>query len=966
MDFSFTQRKNYRIYFEYTILFFFLALCIFGSYLLLGHTYLWTKDVLNQHLPLLEQYRAALLNWLHHPTTINQWSWQMGLGSDTFAVYSYYSIGDIFAYLALLFPASKITTAFAVISILRMYCVGLSFVFFTQHFRFRNSTVLIGTTTYLVNSFLLYAAIAQPFFTTPFIIFPLLVVAIERVLQEKSFWPLTIVFTWMLISNYYLAFILAFGALIYLILRVVIHYRRSLNYPLVILKLALASLTSLLLSAVMWIPELIAVANSTRIGATFANGLKTYPLYYYLFLPKQLINGGQWSFMFWSALGVVSIGFIAIIYIWMSTRNYPLIAISLWLSVIMLLIPAVGACLNGMMAASNRWTMLIYLPISMAVCILVEQVPKLSRTMMNRLTLATAIYLVILIATFIFQGENDILIPIAFLLISLMGIWAINLQLNAYAIPALVGIVALNAGLNASFAALPYNGDFASAMLTRGEYQQMVKQRYGGLDRGLPQSYFYRVSTISQNQIIADKLIDNDLTSGLHNIDSYYSLQNRYLGQFNNSLQNNQAEANIPIRQADDRSILNHFFGVKYLFVQSDGKNAKKIPAGYVLDQQTKPIYNYDVDQPADAQSKKDLTPIQTNRYRSSYNFPLMYWQDTYISPRRYQQLSPTEKERALAAGVLVNGNSQLTKEMTPAVIHHQVHRIKTKLVSNHFHEVDPQKLKYTDSTEKYHLVLELSSAQRAQLKGSELHLDFSNIKFTPFTMKEQIKYEQKHLKQMATNPGSIINHRGTKYQYWRYHILNGSPDISFKINVGSRYGTETIQQDRQSTLSFFKLIHRTTLNLGYYRGDLPQRLSLQPTKLGTYSLKYQLVAEPIDDNYRSQVRQLQSHGLNNIKWRNNQLSGTITTPRPGILTSSIPYSNGWHATVDGHSTSIIRTNQAFVGLKLASGPHRIKLTYQTPGLLTGAKISLIGLLWTIVIGILSVVLHHRVRKTTE
>lgn len=966
MNFSFSNQVRKKDYLYYSLLFIFLACCIFGSYLVLGHTFLWTKDVLNQHLPLLAEYRRAVIDWFHHPTTINQWSWKMGLGTDTFSVFSYYNIGDLFAYLSLLFPAAKITTAFSVISVVRMYCVGLAFVYFCQHFNFRPATVMIGTCTYLVNAFLLYACIAQPFFTTPFIIFPLLVVQIERVLQGGHAWPLTLVFTWMLISNYYLAFILAVGALAFLVIRVLTHYRSSLNYPLTIAKLALATVTSLLVSAIMWIPELLAVMNSTRVGATFANGLKTYPLYYYLFLPKQLINGGQWSFMFWTALGIVSIGFIAIVYVYLHARQYPLLMISLGISLIMLLIPAVGATLNGMMAASNRWTLLIYLPLAMTVCILVEQAPTLDRATMNRLTVATLIYLVILIVTFIFQGDNDILLPIAFLLLSLMGLWAVNLQLSRYALPALVTLVVLNAGTNAIFSSLPYNGDFSSAMLSRGEYRQLTRQRYAGLDKGLPKSYFYRVSTISQNQIIANKLLDNDLTSSLYNIDSYYSLQNRYLGQFNDSLQNNQTTANIPIRQADDRSVLNHFYGAKYLFVQSDGLNAEKIPAGYHLDQQTDPIYNYDKGQPSTAKSKQDLIPIQTNRYRTADNFPLLYWQNTHISPHRYRSFSPTEKERALASGVVVNGSQKATRQMHAAKAKQLVVPIKTQLVSNRFNQVNPHNLKYTDSTEKYHLQLKLSADQRRTLAGSELHLEFAKIKFTPFTMKEQIKYEQQHLKQMATNPGSVVNLRGSKYQYWRYHVLNGAPDLSYKINVGSRYGTETIQQYRQSTLSFFKLIRHTTLNLGYYRGSLPQQLSFMPTKLGTYHLYYRLVAERLDDSYYQQVHELQAHALTNLHFATNAVSGNITTTQPGILTSSIPYSKGWSARIDGHRATVLRTNQAFVGLRLPAGRHHVQLTYQTPGLKLGALISLIGLAWSLLVVLIILLIGSRKEKDNQ
>lgn len=956
MDFSFKKRPVKRLYSEYTILFIFLALCIFGTYLVTGHTFILSKDALNQHLPLLAKYREALISFVHHPR-LNFWSWQMGLGSDTFQVYSYYTIGDVFSYLALLFPAAKITLAYQVINIIRMYCVGLAFVYFAQHFKFRNSVILMGATTYLVNSFLLYACIAQPFFTTPFIIFPLIVVQIERILQEGSPWPLVGAFTWMLVSNYYLAYVLGIGSFLYLVLRVGTHYRRTLNYGKTFLKLAFATITSVLLSAVLLVPEIIAVTNSTRTGSLFANGLKTYPLYYYLFLPKSLINGGQWYFMFWSALGIISIGFIALIYIYSRPRKYPLLTISLGLALIMLLIPAVGAFFNGMMSASNRWTLLIYLPLAMAVCILAENIPALDQKTIAVLSWATGIYLIVLIATFFFENENDIFMPVIFLIGSLMAIWLIHLNKLAHPYRWLLAITMLNAGANAIYAAFPYNGDFSSSMLSRGEYQAITSNRYGKLNQDLKNDPFYRVSTISQNKIIDGPNLDNDLTSGLHNIDSYYSLQNKYLGQFNTSLQNNQYQANIPIRQADDRTIMNNFFGVKYLFVQSNGDNATKIPAGYFLDKATDPVINYDEGQPSNPQSKDEFVPTQTMRYKTNYAFPLLYWQDNYISKKDYQSLSPTEKERVLATGVLVDKQEKL-REMKAANRKTHVYPLKSELVSNRLNKVNPAKLTYTDSEETYQLQLpELQSKKMQQkLKGSELHIEFSKIKYTPFSMKEQIAYEQAHLKETVLNPGNVINQRYTHYRYWRYHVLNGSPDISFKLNIGSKFGTATIEQARQSTLSLFKHVTNSTLNIGYYDGKLPTSLTFQPSKLGTYELKYRVVAEKIDNNYYREVKTLQRHRLEDVKFKRNQVQGTIKTTRPGVLTSSIPYSTGWSVKVNSKKATTLRTNQAFLGVYLPAGTHHVIFSYELPGIRLGALLSSIGLGWTILAGIITVV----------
>ncbi|WP_295728011.1 YfhO family protein [uncultured Limosilactobacillus sp.] len=954
MDFSFKRRDVKTLYLKYSLLFIIIAACIFGTYLIFGHTFILNRDALNQHLPLMVKYRQAVLEFLHHPFHAHQvWSWQMGLGTDTFQVYSYYTLGDVFSYVSLLFPAHKMTMAYQIILILRMYCVGLAFIYFAQHFHFRDNVILGGTVAYMVNAFLLYACIAQPFFTTPFILFPLIVVQIERVLQNGSAWPLVGVFFWMLVSNYYLAYVLGIGAVAYFVLRVITHYRKQLNYPLVIGKLAFATATSILLAAVLLVPELNAVMNSTRAGSQFANGLKTYPLYYYLFLPKQLINGGQWYFMFWSALGIVSIGFIALVYLYSQPRKYPLLTISLGLAFVMLLIPAVGAFFNGMMSASNRWTLLIYLPLAMTICILLENAPHLSRHQLWVLNWATLVYLVILLATYFFQNDDAMFMPVFFLIGSMMVLWILNLHGVRHPDYWLLVIIVLNAGFNAIYAALPYNGGFSSRMLNRGEYQVMTKNRYGGLEQHLHQQSFFRVSTVSNNKIVPGVNWDNDLTSGFNNIDSYYSLQNRYLADFNNTLQNIQYTPNIPIRQADDRTVMNNFFGVKYLFVQSNGDNATKIPYGYTQEQATDPIINYDVGQPSDAKKKQDLVPTQTIRYRTKNAFPLLYWQDTYISPHRYQQLSASAKERALASGVLVNGSQHNVTGMQPADLTQMVQAVKSILVSNRLNKVNPARLKYTDSDETYQLQFPAmqQASKRRKLQGSELHIDFTKIKYTPFSMKEQLKYEQEHLQQMAVNPGQYINHRFNQYKYWRYHVLSGSPDISFKLNFKSRFGTATINQPKQSTLSLFKKVTNGTLNVGYYSGKFPQKLTFEPTKLGTYQLKYRVTAVKLGHHYQNQVRTIQRHALQHLQFSANRVSGTITTNRTGILTSSIPYSSGWTATVNGRPVHVLRTNQAFVGIRLPHGTHHVVLKYHIPGLKIGAWLSLIGLVWTIIGG---------------
>src|SRR5699024_11474976 len=82
--------------------------------------------------------------------------------------------------------ANKIIFAYQLMIILRLYFAGLAFTYFANHFDLKKSVIIPGAMVYIFNAYLLYANVAQPFFTTAFIIFPLIILGLEKVLQEKS------------------------------------------------------------------------------------------------------------------------------------------------------------------------------------------------------------------------------------------------------------------------------------------------------------------------------------------------------------------------------------------------------------------------------------------------------------------------------------------------------------------------------------------------------------------------------------------------------------------------------------------------------------------------------------------------------------------------------------------------------------------------------------------------------------
>jgi len=89
-------------------------------------------------------------------------------------------------------------------------------------------------------------------------------------------------------------------------------------------------------------------------------------------------------------------------------------------------------------------------------------------------------------------------------------------------------------------------------------------------------------------------------------------------------------------------------------------------------------------------------------------------------------------------------------------------------------------------------------------------------------------------------------------------------------------------------------------------------------------------------------------------------LDGVIEVIEPGLMYTSIPYSDGWRATVDGLPACIETIGDgALLAVRLAPGIHSVSFRYMTPGLIPGALITLCAALLLTVISI-----YKKIRRT--
>ena len=81
----------------------------------------------------------------------------------------------------------------------------------------------------------------------------------------------------------------------------------------------------------------------------------------------------------------------------------------------------------------------------------------------------------------------------------------------------------------------------------------------------------------------------------------------------------------------------------------------------------------------------------------------------------------------------------------------------------------------------------------------------------------------------------------------------------------------------------------------------------------------------------------------NTIDIDNHGFTAEVTLDRENLVFYSVPYDEGWSATVDGKKAEIVKANVGFMAVRVPEGTHTIRFNYKTPGMTAGWMITLSG-----------------------
>lgn len=169
---------------------------------------------------------------------------------------------------------------------------------------------------------------------------------------------------------------------------------------------------------------------------------------------------------------------------------------------------------------------------------------------------------------------------------------------------------------------------------------------------------------------------------------------------------------------------------------------------------------------------------------------------------------------------------------------------------------------------------------------------------------------------------------------FLRFRVYNAHPnkDVAVWINgIRNKLSAKDhVYYNENKTFTYAVPLKDGEDNISVTFGKGKYRLRHVQAYLGSLPERSELL-------YQSEIQ------VDKKQTEDNVIQGTIRVKKDGWFITSIPYDKHFKIYIDGKETEIQKVNTAFLGCKIESGNHELKIIYHAPGT-TGKVLSLIGI----------------------
>ena len=601
----------------------------------------WQMDGLHQQYPLLLYTKRYLLETFQHFLSTGalrfpQWDFTMGFGmpvADNIR-------REPFALLCFFATEKNLEVLFDVITVLRMYVCGLSFLWYCKVIGKREQgPIVMGALVYVFSGFGILAAIRQPsFVTTMMTYFVIMLIGVERYLQKKKPALFVAIVFLQFFNNYYATYINSLLMAIYLLLRLWMLYGKDIRSSVrSIIRLVGYYLWGMMLSMGTLLPTMISFLSSGRSGGemnTPAFYSKTY--YLKLLTGLNLEAGGSGYRAF---VSFASMALLACVLLFLKRRKElrPL-KIAVCIAAVFICLPIFGSIFNGFSYVTNRWCYVIGFLMGLILVELTPELLRLGRRERLGLTVFTVAYGAVVVA------NEDGLTKERYMGLVVLGLTTILILMLREFVPGRrlqTAVLALATVVNVTFstavAILPEFGNYNAENAIAGKVDTALA---GSMRAGLSvidDDSFYRIARPLSRS-------NQSLLLDYYGVNTYYSVLDGKISDFYVGIGLNTQYQTFCIGGLDERSALTELASVKYYVT-----NTQRIaPYGFRLAETVK-----------DEETGKDQAYV----YENPYALPLGYTYTSYLSQVDYDNLSPLERQQVMLDHVVWDGGSSLLEK---------------------------------------------------------------------------------------------------------------------------------------------------------------------------------------------------------------------------------------------------------------------------------------------------------------
>ena len=890
-------------------------------FLMRGRSLIWELDGKNLYYTFFayegELLRAIASSFFTGGSfDFSTYTFNAGFGDDAYLLLAGH-ITDPLNLLSAFCPPDKAEYLYEFLIFVRFYMAAVAFSLFCFSRGKSKDASLCASLAYVLCGYVvMLAAFRHAFFINFAILLPLIFMGADRLFTNKSPWLFIGAFAVSFIYSVYTSYMACIFLLVYcLIVYFAFPRRRSVgDFALLVAKFAGCLVLGFLLSAVLSLPSITSLLSMERIGME-----RPIPFFQTLGFYEQLaanITGGSASY-YCTIIGVVPTVSIFAVLAAGKLINKPerlslLIGVALCLAGIC--IAYVGSVMNGFGYSTDRWQIIWGVCGAYAVALALPALRHFALRNWVRLDIGLALLLAFLLLT----PTKKLQFWVVFAIIAVILAGAVTVTFLRGRQQHANNTKRPSRGCRPFRHALPIAVTFLLIGSSTASYDILLSRHgYGTLSTFMRSGTLYDYTHAMPLEDHLDEIDTNyridrsDISTGRNvsfglgykGMDYYSSMYNQNLDNFRRDMGIADNATNFIYNGVQGRLALDAILGARYYIASQSTLDT--VPYGY--------------------RKLEDLgESVNGNTYylyESSAALPLAFVYDSVIPFSTYEALTPPEKQEAITRACVLE-ESEAEADALPLSLQTTAEEATVSTGEG------------ATLRDGHIIVTKKDAAITIAVAGEtncENYLFFSGLAFHPMS--------QSTAQELARDKNASLSYK------------DFPESSSFKPAGSSRISVESGETYRSFNLlspydGQYGGKSEWAVNLGYSEKPLSE-ITITFGEVGDYDCSSIYFARqpvaPILEN----LSVLQKANTATIEFLPTGVDidvGASQTDKDNerFVFVSLPYSDGWSATLDGQPVEIEKANVGFMAIPVDDSAHTITMRYSTPGLRTGARISFI------------------------